>query len=122
LLHDGAAITGQTNATLRLVNVQLSDAGAYAVSVSNEARTVLSSNAQLRVIVPSTILRLIAQPLTNSVVITSIPGLNYTLEAADNLSDLHWVSVQTRPGVGNELTLQDTAPALRSRFYRIRVE
>ena len=57
-----------------------------------------------------------------TVVITSIPGLNYTLEAADNLSDLHWVDVQTRPGVGNELTLQDIAPAPRSRFYRIRVE
>ena len=92
------------------------------MSVGNQARTVLSSNAQLRIIVPSRILRLIAQPLTNSVVITAVPGLNYTLEAADNLSDLHWFDVQTRPGVGSELTLQDTALAPRSRFYRIRVE
>jgi hypothetical protein len=49
---DAAPLPGQTNAILFLANVLSADAGAYAVLVSNEAGSVLSSNATLTVLQP----------------------------------------------------------------------
>ena len=47
---NGTNINGATNATLMLANVQLSQAGNYAVLVTNAYGTVLSSNAVLAVV------------------------------------------------------------------------
>jgi subtilase family serine protease len=46
---DGTNILGATNATLTLTDVQLSEAGTYAVLVTNDYGSVLSSNATLTV-------------------------------------------------------------------------
>jgi hypothetical protein len=57
-------IAGATNSTLTLTNVQFSQAGTYAVVVSNLVNSVLSSNATLTVLIPAAI---ITQP-TNQMV------------------------------------------------------
>jgi hypothetical protein len=57
-------ITGATNTTLTLSNVQLNQAGTYAVTVSNLADSVLSSNATLTVLMPAAI---ITQPTNQTV-------------------------------------------------------
>jgi hypothetical protein len=51
--HDGAVVTGGTNATLRLHDVELGDQGDYSVYVSNEAGGVWSDPAHLTVLDPS---------------------------------------------------------------------
>ena len=48
-LKDGSGIDGATSATLTIPNVQLSDAGGYAVTVANSQGTVTSATAQLTV-------------------------------------------------------------------------
>ena len=49
-LVDGGQISGSTNATLVISNVQLANSGSYLVTVSNPAGSVLSSNAVLTVL------------------------------------------------------------------------
>jgi hypothetical protein len=63
--HVSSSIPGATNSTLTLTNVQLGDAGAYFVVVSNADGSVTSSNAAL-IVIPST--------ATVLVVNTSAPG------------------------------------------------
>lgn len=52
---DGTNITGATNATLTLTDVQTNEAGSYSVIVSNFAGSVTSSNAFLTVDIPPAI-------------------------------------------------------------------
>ena len=47
---NGTNITGATDTTLTLANVQLSQAGSYAVLVTNSYGLILSSNAVLTVL------------------------------------------------------------------------
>src|SRR5581483_10263638 len=46
---DGSGLPGATNATLTLGNVQLADAGSYAVDATNSAGTATSTSAVLTV-------------------------------------------------------------------------
>jgi hypothetical protein len=62
--QDGAEIAGATNATLTLTGVTPDQAGAYTVTVSNEAGSVTSAPAVLDVTVPPAIS---TQPLSQSV-------------------------------------------------------
>ncbi len=50
---DATNLVGETNATLTLTNVQLDQAGDYAVDITNAGGSVLSSNAVLTVLVAS---------------------------------------------------------------------
>ncbi|MGD0743650.1 MAG: immunoglobulin domain-containing protein [Verrucomicrobiota bacterium] len=49
-IQDGVRITGVTNATLTITNVQLANAGTYLVAVTNVDGSVISSNAVLTVL------------------------------------------------------------------------
>jgi len=68
---NGSNIDGATSPTLTLTNVQTSQAGIYTVAIFNSGGAVLSSNAQLSVFNPASI---IAQPLSQ----TGPPGTNAT--------------------------------------------
>ena len=63
---NGATLTGATNSTLQLVNVDYSAQGVYAVRIANPYSQVLSSNATLTVVAPVPA-NIITQP-TNQVV------------------------------------------------------
>lgn len=58
--HNGQVITGATNASLTLSNVQSSHAGSYTVDVTNVAGTVTSQAVTLSLLTPSTYGRLSA--------------------------------------------------------------
>jgi hypothetical protein len=65
---NGSNITGATNASLTLTNVQLAQAGAYAVRVTNLFGSLLSSNAALTVLAGPTIT---TQPVSLSLLLGS---------------------------------------------------
>ncbi|MEQ2007905.1 MAG: immunoglobulin domain-containing protein [Limisphaerales bacterium] len=80
----GVNITGATNSSVTLTNVQPSQAGLYSVVISNPFGTTTSSNATLTVLVPPTIIvQPVSQSLTNgatlnlSVTATGSPTLTY---------------------------------------------
>ena len=60
---DGSALKNATNATYTISSVKSSDAGSYTVTASNSAGSVTSSEAQLIVIKPGSIIRII--PIEN---------------------------------------------------------
>ena len=80
---DTTNIVGATNATLVLPGVQLTNAGIYAVVVSNPAGSALSSNATLTVLAPPAI---ISQPTNQMVYIGSTASFGVTASGTPPLS------------------------------------
>lgn len=82
---DGAAITGATDATLRLVNVTLGQAGNYSVVVTNASGAVTSSSAVLTVNTPLT---LTSNPVSRTAAIgdTLAPAFSVTATAASGVT------------------------------------
>ena len=115
-------MVGKTNNVLVLRDVQISDAGSYAASVSNEGGSVISHDAQLRVLLPPVILRIIAGPTGQAVTFATVSGITYTLEKTDTLTEPRWTTVDARAGTGNEVTIVDSPGNTLTEFYRIRAE
>ncbi len=110
-------IANATNATLVLTNVQLSQAGQYAVLVSNLVNSVLSSNAVLTVHLPPT---LGATPSGNNLYIfwpQSSPG--FVLETTPSLSPADWVIVSNPPIQIGGIYLESVQMTETNRFYRL---
>jgi hypothetical protein len=80
---DGANITGATNTTLTLTNVQLAQTGNYAVQVSNTFGSVLSSNTVLTVGLPPTIT---VQPTNQTVAVGGTAILSVMADGTPTLS------------------------------------
>jgi hypothetical protein len=74
---NGSAITNATNATLSLVNAQLTDSGSYAVQVSNAAGATNSAMAALTVVLPPVVTQ---QPQSQSVL--SYQSASFTVSAS----------------------------------------
>jgi hypothetical protein len=109
--------------TLLLTNVQLAQTGDYAVVVTNVAGSITSAVAGLRVLVSPAISSVTLAGDGTSVSLSSVAGLNYTLEYKNSLTDPDWISLPpTLPGAGPTLILRDTNAAAASRFYRVRCE
>jgi hypothetical protein len=66
---DGVVLEGKTQSVLSLADLKLSDAGAYAVEVVNEAGITMSEDAELQVLIPVTV---IEHPQDQSVVAGSL--------------------------------------------------
>jgi subtilase family serine protease len=111
-------IANATNAILVLTNVQLNQAGAYAVLVSNLVNSILSSNAVLTVNPPPT---LGVAPSGNFLLMfwpVSAPG--FVLEASPSLSPANWVPVPNPPiQIGSEY-LESIEISGSNCFYRLR--
>lgn len=112
----GTNIPGGTNASLSLADVQLANAGDYAVEATNVLGSVMSSNVLLSVYAT-------AAPVLNAFSfspsggagfsVSGVPGFAYTIEASTNLVD--WESLAT----GNSpFIFADTNANLPQRFYR----
>jgi hypothetical protein len=76
-------IANATNDTLTLTNVQLNQAGTYAVVVSNQFNSVLSSNATLTVLTPAAIT---AQPTNQALYVGANASFNVTAIGSPLLS------------------------------------
>jgi hypothetical protein len=81
---NGTNIAGATNTALTLTNVQLNQAGSYAVLITNNYGSILSSNAVLSVIAPPSIIvqpssrtNIVGTTANFSVTASGTPPLNY---------------------------------------------
>ncbi|HZR15734.1 MAG TPA: hypothetical protein VFE51_00280 [Verrucomicrobiae bacterium] len=118
---DMSPLSGETNTTLLLTNVQPAQAGQYALLVSNAFGSVTSAVAVLSVLLPPVASELIPGTTTIFFKIESLGSLNYILEYKDTLNTGTWTPVPpAEPGSGGVLVLQDTNAVGASRFYRIR--
>ncbi|MGA2864224.1 MAG: protease pro-enzyme activation domain-containing protein [Verrucomicrobiota bacterium] len=119
----GTNLPGATAAVLWLTNLQASQAGSYAVVVSNLVGSITSDPASLKIAAPPAISfpNLPFGSASVSLLLNSVTGLNYTLEYKDSLLQTQWLELLPAvPGSGGPLLLQDTnPPALPARFYRV---
>jgi hypothetical protein len=115
-IFDGTNIIGATNDLLSLADIDMANAGDYAVEVSNVLGSVISSNALLSVYAS-------AAPVLGAFSFSSgggaefsvsgVPGFNYMVEASTNLVD--WVPLASS---NSPFIFADTNGNLPQRFYR----
>ena len=113
---DGTNISGATNALLLLTDIQVTNAGDYAVEVSNVLGSVISSNALLSVYTSAVpVLNALSfSPLSGAEFeVSGVPGFNYTVQASTNLVD--WTPLMTS---NSPFIFADTNANLPQRFYR----
>jgi uncharacterized repeat protein (TIGR01451 family) len=116
----GTNLAGATTDTLLLTNVQPSQAGTYAVVITNVAGSITSSVASLTVLVPITMSGVSLASPAISISFPSETGLSYFLEYKNLLSDPAWTPLSVAvPGTGGVMTLQDTNTPVASRYYRL---
>ena len=111
---DGSVISGATNKSLTLANVQFSDAGNYAVLysylASREANVAVAFGPALN---PPNI-RATGEA---GIMVTSLPGATITLETSTNLASWKTVATATN-STGSMEFLDSTATNFPHRFYR----
>ena len=110
-------ISGATNSTLNLTNVQPDQAGNYTITITNLAGNAASA-VQLITEMPPIGISIAGTNVYISV--RSVVGLSYTLEFKNSLSDASWTPVLPAiPGSGGVIALPDPAPSANERFYRV---
>jgi len=119
----GAVVPGATTNTLTLTSVQPSEAGAYAVTITNAAGSTTSAAANLTILVPPSLATPVVNGTAVSVSVSTLSGLNYLLEYKNALQDPSWAPITSwQPGTGGVLLLQDTNGVVGTKFYRIRCQ
>jgi len=120
---NGVLISGQTNTMLAIPDVKAANAGSYTVVVGNQAGTVPSNQANLKVLVSSIITRVTETGTTASITFTTVSGLTYTVQYKNHLEDSVWTPIlPSVSGTGSQMTLNDTTAATGTRIYRVRIE
>ncbi|MCX8157379.1 MAG: immunoglobulin domain-containing protein [Verrucomicrobiae bacterium] len=112
-------VTGGTNATLSLTNVQAGDAGSLRVVVANPAASVTSAVATLTVEAPLRFATGGASSYSNGVFrlnISGKAGQMFIIQASTNLST--WIPISTNLATGGQVQFADPGAALGRRFYR----
>ena len=117
-------LANATNAFLTLVNIQATNAGAYSVTVSNTAGSVISSNAILTVSAGT-----LSQPQLSdfgynngifSLTVNGDPGPDYIVQVSTNLTD--WNGIFTNYSPTPPFVWSDSgASNFNQRFYRIQL-
>ncbi len=99
---DGAALTGATNTTLTLTNIQPYQLGNYSVAVSNAVSGVASAKADLTVIAPANIK---VQPANQNIPVGS--NVTFTVVATGTTLNYQWLKDATNilDASGPELSL-----------------
>jgi len=107
-LFNGAELSGATNLTLSLTNVQLFQAGAYAVTVSNPAGSVTTTNVILDVIDPAPRLSGL-QWGTNGVrfYVTGAANITYRIQATMGWREWIDIATNTAPAGGGTFPVYD---------------
>jgi len=97
---------GATNTSLTLTNVQTTNAGNYAVVVTNAFGSATSSNAVLTVPIPPTVS--ITNPADNTIIIASQTNVTLTATASDFAGTI--IQVQFFEGATNSLGIVTNPP------------
>jgi len=117
---DGVPIIGATNASYSIASVGPANVGAYTVSVSSPAGSVLSNQAQL------SLAPLLVQPAVQAGTFyfsfQSLSNLTYIVQYTDQLSNANWVSLATNNGTGGIFTCSYPVTNAASGFYRVQAQ
>jgi hypothetical protein len=120
---NNANLAAQTNAALVLHSVQSSNAGPYAVVVTNSFGAVTSSPALLKLLAGAVSMSSPTMTSNNlNLVFASQTGFTYVIEYKTNLNSSNWTSLLTTNGTGSLVLIQDPITNGFSRFYRIRAQ
>lgn len=115
---NGAPLTGETNATLVLANVQRSQAGEYAVEVSNASGMVMSQ-AVLTVDEPPVIL---AQPQSQTVRLRSAANFSVQARGTEPLTYQWRLNGLLLPGATNAMLVVTNVTAADAGEYSVLVQ
>jgi hypothetical protein len=120
-LFNSAPISGATNTSLLLTNVQLTNSGSYRVVVTNPAGSVPSAVATLAVGTPPLLLNArTALQGGFAFTLSGTPGAVYLIEGSSNL--LNWTPLTLVTNLTGTVNFTDTpASGLFGRFYRARL-
>ncbi len=119
----GTNLAAGTTNSLVLTNVQLPQAGNYAVVVTNLAGAVTSAPASLRILAAPILGGISRVGGTASISVVSVAGLDYTLEYKNSFDESNWTPLPPAvAGTGGPVALQDTNSPAASRFYRVRCQ
>jgi hypothetical protein len=115
-----APLTGRTNSTLTITNVQARDSGFYSVVVTNRDGMAASQAALLKLPDQAVLSAPAAMPEGGfQLSLEGTPNLTYAIDTSTNLVD--WAFLKTIECTDGRLTITDpTATNAVSRFYRAR--
>jgi hypothetical protein len=118
-LFNSNNIAGETNSSLTLASVASTNAGSYAVTVSNFGGATTSTNAILSVTAPA--ISSMSQDSGGNIIMqfTGPPGLTYQIEGSTNLFDWQVVGVCTDQGDGTYVFKDTDSTKFPARFYRV---
>jgi uncharacterized repeat protein (TIGR01451 family) len=120
---NGNLLQGSVSSSLALTNLDVSQAGAYSVQVTNVNGSTTSPVATLKVLDPPSLAAGSVDAGSGSVSfsLSSASGLVYTLQFKNALSDPAWIPILPPvPGSGGPISVVDTnAAGALSRFYRV---
>ena len=125
---NGTNESGATQAALALSNVTRLDTGLYSVVVANPAVNLLSTNAEVRVLVPERLsaptllpggkLQLVFGDADGGALLTTNDLATFEVLASTNLVD--WTVLTNTLSVTNGLMLfEDASSKYPARFYRV---
>jgi autotransporter-associated beta strand protein len=117
-------ISGATNSTFTLLNVQSANATNYFARVYNDLGNDTSQFAKLTV-VPRPQIQTPAGAGTPDVVLTwpAIPGISYQVQYNTNLVTTNWYLLTNVVAAGSSLSVTDHPPiGSLQRFYRLRIQ
>ena len=119
---NGLDIPDATQSTLTLPDVQVSQAGAYSISVSNAVGVTVSSPAFITVLTPPTVVEILSSTIQTDqlfhITFNVDPGFTYALETSTNL--VEWWSVTNFVNDAGLLDISDLTSANDwCRFYRL---
>lgn len=104
--HGGALLSGETNASLTITNVQAGHTGGYTVTVTNAAGSALSETVVLTVLLPPSIS---IQPRSQAV-FTGSPFVLVVVASGDGPISYQWWFNDTELRDATNATLDATAP------------
>src|ERR1019366_5577253 len=115
---NGTNLPAATNSLLLLTNVQLTNAGSYAVVIANTFGSLLSSNAELTVGSPPAIL---VQPASQTVAVGGNASFTVTATGAPPLSYQWSVNGTNLPAATNSLLLLTNVQPAEAGNYAVSV-
>lgn len=117
--HDGEDINGQTGPGLVLTSVTARDAGAYTVLVTDAGGSLESTPATVTVVPLSLQITSVSADGTY-LLLSTIPGREYSLEAAETITG-SWQTLKQLTANEESTVFVDTAVAGRQRYWRVRL-
>ena len=119
---NGTNISGATASSFAITNAQASNAGSYAVIITNSVGSVTSVAKTLKVLVSPSLTSLSNNSTNFGFSYPTIIGSTYIIQLKTNLTDPVWTSVSTNLGTGSLTNYSTPKLNTGSRFFRLSVQ